>query len=117
GSDGAGVEAIQVKGGGARQPFGPESLVLTSVEPSVERAPVHLAMRGIDVPHYVLKYVEPSIRRVLATANADLHAPDYYVFHQANRILNTSLRRRLGIPEAKAPDTLFDYGNTSCASI
>ena len=117
GSDGGGAEVIQVKGGGARQPFGPESLVLRGAEPTVQRAPIHLAIRGLDVLHYVLKYVEPSIRELLTAANADVDTPDYYVLHQANRILNRSLLSRLGVTEDKAPETLFDYGNTSCASI
>ncbi len=117
GSDGAGADVIQVRGGGARQPFGPGSLVPDEAGGGRVRAPIHLSMRGIDVLHYVLKYVEPSIRELLSAAHADVHTPDYYVFHQANRILNASLRRQLGIPEDKAPETLFDYGNTSCASI
>lgn len=117
GSEGKGADIIQVKGGGARQPFGPDSLTLTQAEHGVQRAPIHLSMRGIDVLQYTLKYVAPNIRELLAFANADTDRPDYYVLHQANRILNTSLLRRLGVPVEKAPETLFDYGNTSCATI
>ena len=117
GGEGKGADVIQVKGGGARQPFGSDSLVLSEAEHHVLRAPVHLSMRGIDVLHYVLRYVEPNIRDLLAFANIDIDAPDYYVFHQANQILNDSLRRRLGVPVEKTPDTLFDFGNTSCATI
>src|SRR3954470_20489378 len=106
GGDGAGAEVIQVKAGGARQPYSPES-----------GAPVHLAMRGLDVLHYVVKYAEPSIRSLLTFAGATVATPDYYVFHQANRILNGSLTASLGIDIERTPETLSDYGNTSCASI
>jgi 3-oxoacyl-[acyl-carrier-protein] synthase III len=117
GGDGAGAAAIQVRGGGSRQPFGPDSLVLHGTDPGVRRADVHLAMRGLDVLHYVLTHVEPSIRALLTSANGHLTTPDYYVFHQANRVLNTSLASKLGIDERQAPETLSEYGNTSCASI
>ena len=117
GAAGEGAEAIYVRGGGAREPFGPDSLSLREYEHAVARAPVHLAMRGIDVLHYTLKYVAPSIRELLNCAQADIQTPDYYIFHQANRILNDSLVKKLGIVPAKAPGTLFDYGNTSCATI
>jgi len=117
GGEGRGADIIRVRAGGAREPFGPDSLELCDEEPHVARAPVHLSMRGLDVLHYSLKYVEPNIRELLASAEADVDTPDYYVFHQANRLLNESLLKRLGIPQQKAPETLLDYGNTSCATI
>jgi 3-oxoacyl-[acyl-carrier-protein] synthase III len=117
GNEGAGADVIRVKAGGSRQPFAGDSLVITEEEQNLARAPVHLAMRGIDVLHYTLKYVVPSIKELLAFAKTEIDTPDYYVFHQANRIVNECLVRRLGIPADKAPETLLDYGNTSCATI
>jgi len=117
GSDGEGADVIYVRGGGAREPFGPESLRMCEEENKVVRAPIHLSMRGMDVLHYTLKYVAPNIKELLAFANADTDTPDYYVLHQANHILNQCLLRRLGIAPEKAPETLLDYGNTSCATI
>lgn len=117
GGEGKGVEAIYVRGGGAREPFGPDSLAVAQQEQNLARAPVHLSMRGMDVLHYSLKYVAPNIRELLDAAQTAVEAPDYYIFHQANRILNECLLKKLGIPPQKAPETLFDYGNTSCATI
>jgi 3-oxoacyl-[acyl-carrier-protein] synthase-3 len=74
-------------------------------------------MRGLDVLHYTLKYVAPSIAELLGFADDSAGTPDHYVFHQANRIVNHALMRRLGIPSEKAPETLPDYGNTSIATI
>jgi 3-oxoacyl-[acyl-carrier-protein] synthase-3 len=117
GSDGAGSEVIYVRGGGAREPFGPDSLLITEQEHDPACAPVNLSMRGMDVLHYALKYVAPNIRELLDSARADVDTPDYYIFHQANRVLNECLVKKLGIPPQKAPETLLDYGNTSCATI
>jgi 3-oxoacyl-[acyl-carrier-protein] synthase-3 len=117
GSDGAGARVIHVRGGGAREPFGADSLMVGEEERDVFRAPIHLAMRGMDILHYSLTYVVPGITELLAFAGGDLATPDYYVFHQANRLLNDSLARKLGIPDDRRPETLSDFGNTSCASI
>jgi len=117
GSDGAGAEVIYVRGGGAREPFGPDSLLIKEQGHDPACAAVNLSMRGMDVLHYALKYVAPNIRELLASAHADIDTPDYYIFHQANRILNECLVKKLGIAPQKAPETLLDYGNTSCATI
>jgi 3-oxoacyl-[acyl-carrier-protein] synthase-3 len=117
GGSGDGAEVICVPGGGARTPFGNDSLEVTEHELGSARAPIHLAMRGMDVLHYVLKYVAPNIRELLQSAGAQLDTPDYYIFHQANRILNECLVKKLGISPKKVPETLLDYGNTSSATI
>ncbi len=117
GSEGKGADIIRVKGGGARHPFGTDSLVMGEESHNVVRAPIHLAMRGLDVLHYCSRYVTPNIKELLAFANADLDTPDYYLFHQANQIINECLVRQLGIPPDKVPETLSEYGNTSCATI
>ena len=38
-------------------------------------------------------------------------------FHQANRMINETIRRKLGLSEDKVPSSLHDFGNTSSASV
>ena len=117
GSEGGGAEILRVEGGGARQPFGPESLVMREESANVVRAPIHLSMRGLDVLQYCARYVPSNVMELLEFAGVNINSPDYYIFHQANRVLNECIVRRLGIPSCKAPETLSEYGNTSCATI
>ena len=42
---------------------------------------------------------------------------DYLVMHQANLLMNETIRKKLKIPAEKVPYSLADYGNTSSASI
>jgi 3-oxoacyl-[acyl-carrier-protein] synthase-3 len=42
---------------------------------------------------------------------------DYFLFHQANRMINETIRKKLALPAEKVPSTLHDFGNTSGASI
>jgi 3-oxoacyl-[acyl-carrier-protein] synthase III len=117
GADSKGFTTIQVKGGGARYPFLQESLVLKEEMPGVKRSAIHLAMEGLDVLNYSLVNVVPNIKGLLEYADCNLSDVDYFVFHQANRILNNSILKRIGIPPEKAPETLSVFGNTSSATI
>jgi 3-oxoacyl-[acyl-carrier-protein] synthase III len=111
GSDGEGADAIQVRGGGARAPWN------HIPEPAGEGRDAHLSMTGMDVLRYTLQYVPDNVRELLVFAGCGLATPDYYLFHQANQILNGSLVRKLGVDPCKVPQSLLDYGNTGCASI
>jgi 3-oxoacyl-[acyl-carrier-protein] synthase-3 len=42
---------------------------------------------------------------------------DAYVFHQANQFINNQVARKIGIKSDKTPTTLYDFGNTSSATI
>jgi 3-oxoacyl-[acyl-carrier-protein] synthase-3 len=117
GADGGGAEVISVVEGGARNPFTTESLKLKEVAPGIRRAPTHLKMLGLDVLHYSFRYVAPNIRQLLEQANQPIDEIDYFVFHQANQLLNQSLQKKLKIDPQKAPETLSVFGNTSSASI
>ena len=50
----------------------------------------------------------------LAITNDDI---DYAVFHQANKMMNEKIRKKLSLPENKVPYSLQHFGNTSSASI
>jgi len=101
-SDGSGYDKIIVKNGGARFPNGGEC---------------NLYMNGQDVFNFGLKQVVPNVVDLLKTTHTDVKEIDYFVMHQANYLLNESIRKRLGISEEKTLYSLKDYGNTSCATI
>ena len=42
---------------------------------------------------------------------------DYFVMHQANLLMNETIRRKLKFNREQTPYSLKDYGNTSSASI
>jgi 3-oxoacyl-[acyl-carrier-protein] synthase III len=117
GSEGDGASIICVRDGGARHPFVEQSLRLNDVGPGIRRAPLHLAMEGVDVVQYAFRYVVPSIVELLDQAGLNINSLDYFLFHQANRLLNEGLVRKLGVNSQKVPESLADFGNTSSATI
>jgi 3-oxoacyl-[acyl-carrier-protein] synthase-3 len=117
GSAGEGAGAICMHDGGSRYPFRQQSLELEDIGPGLKRAPANLAMEGVDVLQYSFRYVPPNILDLLNTTGWTVNDPDYYVFHQANRLLNEGLAKKLELNLAKVPESLADFGNTSSATI
>lgn len=116
-SDGSGYQAIIQPAGGARQPITPETTEIRDQGDGLFRADAHLAMRGLDVFNFALAEVAPNIRQLLEFAGQDQEEVDHFVFHQANLLLNESIRKKLRVPKEKVPYTLSKYGNTSCGTI
>ena len=114
---GAGRQAIHIPHGGARQPVTDKSLKTEVDEGGSERAPVHLHMNGLDVFNFGLNEVAADALKILSITGSTVEEIDYFVMHQANRLLNESIRRKTGIPAQKVPYSLGKSGNTSCASI
>lgn len=105
-TDGSGYDKIIIQNGGARKP--------TSNSSSKESC---LYMNGQDIFAFGLKEVGKNINELLAHCSINASEIDYLVMHQANLLLNESIRKMTGIPTEKTLYSLHDYGNTSCASI
>jgi 3-oxoacyl-[acyl-carrier-protein] synthase-3 len=76
-----------------------------------------MKLNGIDVFSYTLSMVPNNINTLLNFASKDISYPELFVLHQANKLINESVRKKLNIPVEKAPSTLYEYGNTASASI
>ncbi len=117
GSDGNGYDAIIVEGGGARYPFSSESLNYKNESEQIERNQLQMKLDGMRIMHFSLKEVPQSVRQVCEFAQIELNDIDQFYFHQANKIINEALIRKLKISSEKFPETLSKYGNTSSATI
>jgi 3-oxoacyl-[acyl-carrier-protein] synthase III len=61
--------------------------------------------------------VAPNITEVLALCGRTAESIDYFILHQANLLINESIRKKLRLPQEKVPISLDRFGNTSSASI
>lgn len=77
----------------------------------------YMKLNGIDIFNYSIKLVPNNITNLLDYANHSFEFPDLFVFHQANKLINDSLIKRLDLPTGKVPSSLYEYGNTASASI
>jgi 3-oxoacyl-[acyl-carrier-protein] synthase-3 len=116
-SDGSGYKAIILPVGGHREPTELQHLIPTKDENGIWRRPYDLQLDGTAVLSFSTQRVPPAINRLLDYAQVDIESVDYFLLHQANRMINETIRKKLRLPEEKVPSTLKDFGNTSGASI
>lgn len=116
-SDGSGYRAIMLPAGGHRSPFGVQHLIPTRDEHGILHSPADLILDGPAVLSFSTQRVPPAVQRLLEYAQLDKEQVDYFVFHQANRMINETIRKKLGLPAEKVPSSLHDLGNTSGASL
>jgi 3-oxoacyl-[acyl-carrier-protein] synthase-3 len=116
-SDGSGKDSIIIEHGHSRHPYGSVSDEYIEYEPGVIRTKKHLALNGMDVFNFALKEVAPSIKLMLENFDINIDDIDYFVLHQANKLINESVRKKLKVTPEKVPYSIQNFGNTSSASI
>lgn len=117
-SDGSGFRSILLPVGGGREPVNISHLVPFRRNPDNEwRSPAALILDGPAVLSFSTRTVPPAVCKLLEYAQVPMYEVDYFVFHQANRMINDTIRKKLSLPEEKVPSTLRDFGNTSGASL
>lgn len=118
GSDGSGKDAINIEHGGSRNGIDETTFHLVEIEPGIAREKRHLKLDGIGIFNFALREVSPNIRELYEVAGAKMEDTDLFVFHQANKLINESVRKKLKITDThKVLYSLEKYGNTSSASI
>lgn len=116
-SDGCGFRAIMLPVGGHREPFALHHGIPTRDEHGQFHGPADLILDGPAVLSFSTQRVPPSVLKLLDYAGVGIEKVDYFVFHQANRMINETIRKKLKLPEERVPSTLKELGNTSGASI
>lgn len=106
-SEGKDYEAIIVKQGGARQGF----------QKSETEKEAFLQMKGLEVFNFSLSKVAPNAEALLKRTNTEQQQIDYFVFHQANKLIVDAIAKKLNVPAEKVPTSLKKFGNTSGATI
>lgn len=101
GSDGEGYETIIIPGGGSRKRNGSE----------------HLVLNGMDVFEFGINKVPKVVTAFLEHFNLNKEEIDVFVFHQANKMMNDKIYKKLSIPQEKTLTSLPEFGNTSSATI
>jgi 3-oxoacyl-[acyl-carrier-protein] synthase-3 len=116
-SDGSGKNAIIIEHGHSRHPYSTTSDEVIEPEPGIKRTKKHLALNGQDIFTFALKEVPPNVKETLQYAGKTIAEIDYFVMHQANKLINETVRKKLGIEKEKYPYSIELFGNTSSASI
>lgn len=116
-TDGSHFDTIFIPDGGGRNPVTTSSFIESSIDNRSSRSLLNLHMNGQDVFHFGLKYVATQIQQFIHEIGIDKNTIDYWIFHQANKLLNERIASKLSLPDDKVLYSLDTYGNTSCATI
>ena len=117
-SDGERGDYIMTTAGGCRNRTSAETLKEKVVdEYGSLRSDQQGWMKGMDVFSFVLEEIPRDVKRLAEASGVDIHALDYYLFHQANGFINGFLARKLKLDAAKIPSNIDRFGNTSSVSI
>jgi len=116
-SDGSGYQAIMTPDSGFRNRITPESFKMEDFGNGIKRARVHALIDGLEVFSFGISRAPQTVNLLCEHFGIDKENFDYFLFHQANFMMNEKIRKKLKISETKVPYNLRDFGNTSCASI
>ena len=117
GGDGSGWEAIICREVGVRYPTTEESLKYKKYEEGVERNGMQCSMDGMSVFSFAITRPGQCIKGLCEHFDFDLTKIDYLLIHQANKMIDEKIRRKLKLSEAQVPYSMTYYGNTSSCTI
>lgn len=110
-------KAVWIRDGGYRNPFNEHSLDYEKCEDGVTRNGVQTYMDGASIFGFAIKRAPESIRRLMETFSIEDDDVDYYLLHQANKMINDKIIKKLKFNPEKFPSNIREYGNTSSTAI
>lgn len=116
GTDGSGYDAIIIPDGGARNQVKISSFDTEMIEGKMMNR-LQTRMKGMDVFSFGITTAPKSIKKLAEHFGFDYLDYDYYIFHQANLKMNNQIVKKLKIDPEKVPACMYNFGNTSSASI
>ena len=117
GTDGSGFEKLIVPAGGMRHPYASTELQEHTDDFGNVRTNRNLYMDGAGIMNFALEVVPPMVDEVLAKSGLTRTEIDYYVFHQANKMMLGFLQEKCGLQDLPFWNDVTDYGNTVSSSI
>ena len=115
GTDGSGADNLIVKSRGARFP---ERTGLTTEDDDGHfNREDYLYMNGSAIFNFTLEQVPPMMKQLLEKSGLGKDDIDYYVFHQANKYMLSTIRKVCGIPKDKFHIDMEHTGNTVSSTV
>lgn len=115
---GSGFQALMTPHGGYRHPVTEASFLEEDFGNGIIRAPKDALINGMDVFSFAITKPPISVKKMLEEQGLDKDKDvDYYLIHQANKLIVDRLVKKLKLPSEKVPYNLQEFGNLGGASI
>ena len=115
GTDGSGADNLIVKTQGAR--FQERTGLSTEDDDGHVNREDYLYMNGSAIFNFTLEQVPPMMKQLLEKCGLTKDEVDYFVFHQANKYMLSTIRKVCGISKDKFYIDLDHIGNTVSSTI
>jgi 3-oxoacyl-[acyl-carrier-protein] synthase III len=115
-TDGSGYDALIIPDCGNRNDFSDETLVDKEYN-GIWRTRRNVWLDGMRIFQFTVTEVANNIEELLKHYEVEIDSIDKFILHQANKIMNETVRKQLRIKPEKVPYSLKKFGNTSSASI
>lgn len=114
---GSGYEALMTPHGGFRHPITAESFIEQDFGNGIIRAPKDTLINGMDVFSFAITKPPISIKMMMENYHLTVDDVDYFLIHQANKLIVDRIVKKLKLPLEKVPYDLQEFGNLGGASI
>lgn len=115
---GSGYEALMTPHGGYRHPITLESFEYEDFGNGIVRSPKDALINGMDVFSFAITKPPLSVKKMMEKHGIDKDKDvDYFLIHQANKLIVDRLVKKLKLPIEKVPYNLQQFGNLGGASI
>ena len=104
--------------GGYRHPITKDSFIEEDFGNGIIRAPKDALINGMDVFSFAITKPPISVKKMLDEQGLDKdNDVDFFLVHQANKLIVDRLVKKLKLPVEKVPYNLQEFGNLGGASI
>ena len=114
---GSGYEALMTPNGGFRHPITMDSFEYKDFGKGIIRRPKDTLINGMDVFSFAISKPPISIKKIMEEYELTAENVDYFLIHQANKLIVDRIVKKLKLPLEKTPYDLQEFGNLGGCSI
>lgn len=116
-TDGSGYDKLIIPDGGYRNPVNLSSFEYVKCKDGILRNRLQANMLGDSIFSFAVSAAPKNISELVEHFGLNADKVDYYVIHQANKMINTLIEKRIKVDSRKFIHNIKDFGNTSSTSI
>jgi len=116
GTRGSGYDKLIVKNGGMRNAWDPKGQEWEYGSGNIT-SNNHLYMDGPEIYNFSQEIVPALVNKLLKKSNLSFNEIDYYIYHQANKIMLDQIRKKQGIDKDRFHFNIEETGNTVSSSV
>ena len=114
---GSGYQALITPHGGYRHPITAESFIEEDFGNGIIRAPKDTLIEGMSVLSFAISRPPISIKNLMEKYGLNTDNVDFFLIHQANKLIVDRIVKKLKLPLEKTPYDLQEFGNLGGASV